>query len=146
MQLAILAATQRAELKQEVTDLTTQRSEVEQALNVAGTRLGQVQSRLQAIEGDKEFNDQGQKRMGLRLAESTLRAAERARDTALEALADAKNGLWKMLRPLVVGIAAIAVERLDRYRSQPTREDIEYECDRAFDKVVLGWERDEQER
>lgn len=138
--------TQRNDLKQEVTDLTTRRSEVEQALNAAGTRLGQVQSRLQAIEGDKEFNDQGRTRMGLRMAERILRAAERARDTALEALADAKDGLWDMLRPLVVNIAVIAVEQLVRERRQPTRENIEYECDQAFDEVVHGWGRNEQER
>lgn len=166
--------TQHSELKQEVEELGKAKADAEEArdtaqeamhlaldatgatekqhsdlvlqVNELTTKRDQLRQKVEDLEGDKEFQDQGRTRMGLRMAERTLRAAERARDTALEALADAKDGLWKMLRPLVVGIAAIAVERLDRYRSQPTREDIEYECDKAFDKVVHGWERDEQER
>ena len=101
---------------------------------------------MEKVQGDKEFKDAyGQTHMGLRLAERTLRGVESALRKAREALDDATRGLWDMLRPLVVDIAAIAVERLDRYRSQPTREDIKYECDQAFAKVVQGWERDEPE-
>ena len=62
-----------------------------------------------------------------------------------EALDDATRGLWQWLRPLVVDIAAIAVERLVRERRQLTPENIEYECDQAFAEVMRGWERDEQE-
>lgn len=101
---------------------------------------------MEKVQGDKEFKDSsGKTRMGLRLAERTLQRVEGALRKAREALDDATRGLWDMLRPLVVDIAAIAVERLDRYRSQPTREDIKYECDQAFAKVVQGWERDEPE-
>ena len=130
-----------------------EKADIEQARDTAGEqylsavdRYTQVQDRLQVIEGDKEFkDDKGQTRMGLRLAECTLKRVESALRTAREALDDVKDGLWGMLRPLVVNIAAIAVERLVRERRQLTHENIEYECDQAFDEVVHGWERDEQE-
>ena len=101
---------------------------------------------MEKVQGDKEFKDAyGQTHMGLRLAERTLRGVESALRTAREALDDVKDGLWGMLRPLVVNIAAIATEKLVRYDHKPTRQEIEHECDQAFDKVMQGWERDEQE-
>ena len=132
--------------RKEKADIEKERDTAGEQYLTAVDRYTQVQDRLRVIEGDKEFkDDQGKTRMGLRLAERTLKRVEGALRKAREALDDATRGLWDMLRPLVVDIAAIAVERLDRYRSQPTREDIKYECDQAFAKVVHGWERDEQE-
>ena len=139
--------------QKELEKVRKEKADVEKALDEVGAQYAKKLENYRLawkmtdlIQGDEEFEDtSGKTRMGLRLAERTLNRVEQALSKAREALADAKDDLWDMLRPLVVNIAAIATEKLVRYDHKPTRQEIEHECDQAFDKVMQGWERDEQE-